>query len=180
MKVLWKVKRRAMKLLHFLWEVTTTSCYTYVLILLLEKLLWSSYYIMLYTCPHITTIRHYTGRWSVPRWTCCASSEKLLAEILHMSSSYYYMLPYMSSYYYYMPHMSSYQYYMVLDTSLDAPSATCSGLKKLLLRFKKLCLFGCALGARRLLEKSACFVVCAHPQASVSRAQPPRSIYVVL
>jgi hypothetical protein len=39
---------------------------------------------------------------------------------------------------------------------------------------------GCALGARRLLEKSACFVVCAHPQASVSRAQPPRSIYVVL
>jgi hypothetical protein len=29
------------------------------------------------------------------------------------------------------------------------------------------------LGERRLLEKSACFVLCAHPQASDSGAQPP-------
>ena len=51
-------------------------------------------------------------------------------------------------------------YYMVLDASIHAPSATCSCLKTLL-RFKKLCLFGCALGERRLLENSACFSLCA-------------------
>jgi len=68
-------------------------------------------------------------------------------------------------------------YYMVLDTSLDAPSATCSCLKKLL-RFKKLALLGCALGERRLLEDSACFVV--SPSSGISFWCPASKKYIVV